>query len=45
MYGVFILKSGKWDMHCSYDSIHQARNEVDYLVKKIGVKAEVFKKV
>lgn len=46
MYGVFILKNGKWDLHQDgFSSFADASVEKNYLANSIGVVAGIFKRV
>lgn len=45
-YAVFILKAGKWQLHCEFGAnLSGAKLEATYLVKSLGMVAQVFKKI
>lgn len=44
IYGVFVVKNGKWELLATYGSKFNAEQEVDYLVKSFGLTAKVFVK-
>lgn len=45
MFGVFILKANKWELHMESPSRMACAMELDYLVNSLGVRATIFKRV
>lgn len=44
IYGVFIIKHGEWALWATYTSKQQAIQERDYLVRTMGIEADIFAK-